>query len=44
MTTTNKYVTLNQKEVFESHKTLGTHKCIIGKETKQFTQLLEKRV
>jgi hypothetical protein len=42
MTTTNKYVTLKQKQVFESHKPLGTHKCIKGKETEQITQSLDK--
>jgi hypothetical protein len=42
MTTTNTIVSLEQKDVYQSHKTLGTHKCIIGKEVEQYQQLLEK--
>jgi hypothetical protein len=33
---------LKQKEVNESHKTLGCYKCIVGKENDQFHQLLFK--
>jgi hypothetical protein len=33
---------ITQKEVHQSHKTLGTYKCISGKETEQFNQLLNK--
>jgi hypothetical protein len=33
---------LTQMEVFSSHKTLGTHKCITGKELDHFEYLLEK--
>jgi hypothetical protein len=33
---------LEQKEVNESHKALGTYKCAVGKEIDQFNILLEK--
>jgi hypothetical protein len=33
---------LDQTEVYESHKTLGAHKCIYGKEVDQYNILLEK--
>jgi hypothetical protein len=33
---------LTQKEVTSSHKTLGTYKCIVGKEKDQFEFLLKK--
>jgi hypothetical protein len=40
---TNKINTkLEQKEVFESHKTLGTYKCVVGVENEQFDQLMKK--
>jgi hypothetical protein len=40
MSATSKYEILQQKEVQESHKTLGIYK--IGNEREQYTQLLEK--
>jgi hypothetical protein len=33
---------LTQKEVTSSHKTLGTYKCIVGKEKDQFEYLMKK--
>jgi hypothetical protein len=42
MTTNKTSEDLNQKECHESHKTLGTHKCILGKESTQYQVLLEK--
>jgi hypothetical protein len=35
-------VTIQQKEVEQSHKTLGTYKCIDGNETEQIIQLNKK--
>jgi hypothetical protein len=42
LTTTKEVIKLEQKEVHESHKTLGTYKCICGKENTQFQILMEK--
>jgi hypothetical protein len=42
MTTTQMSEELTQKECHESHKTLGTHKCIIGHEITQYEVLLDK--
>jgi hypothetical protein len=42
MTTNNTSEELQQKECHESHKTLGTHKLILGKEYTQYQVLLEK--
>jgi hypothetical protein len=42
MSATNEIITLQQKEVQDSHKTLGTYKCIFGSEIEQYTKLLEK--
>jgi hypothetical protein len=39
---TNKKQELVQREVTTSHKTLGTHKCIVGKESANFQHLEEK--
>jgi hypothetical protein len=33
---------ITQKETHQSHKTLGTYKCVFGKELEQFNQLLHK--
>jgi hypothetical protein len=42
MTTTRESKEIQQKEVFESHKTLGTFKCLVGKEQTQYEKLLSK--
>jgi hypothetical protein len=42
MTTNQISEELTQKECHESHKTLGTHKCIIGQEITQYEVLLQK--
>jgi hypothetical protein len=42
LTTKIEPVKITQREVNESHKTLGTHKCIMGDETEQYKVLLEK--
>jgi hypothetical protein len=42
MTTNKTSEEITQKECHESHKILGTHKCISGKETTQYKILLEK--
>jgi hypothetical protein len=42
LTTTEKSTALEQKEVFDSHKTLGCYKCVIGNENTQFDVLIEK--
>jgi hypothetical protein len=33
---------LEQKQVYQSHKTLGTYKCVVGKESEQFNYLMKK--
>jgi hypothetical protein len=42
LSTYNTTTELVQKHVTQSHKTLGTYKCIVGAETEQFNKLLEK--
>jgi hypothetical protein len=42
MSATKEIITLQQKEVQDSHRTLGTYKCIFGSETEQYTKLLEQ--
>jgi hypothetical protein len=42
MTNANTCTELKQKEVTTSHKTLGTFKCIVGKEMDQFEYLMDK--
>jgi hypothetical protein len=42
MTNENSSTELVQKEVYDSHKTLGTYKCIVGKEQEQFDTLMQK--
>jgi hypothetical protein len=42
LTTKNLSQDLEQKEVWEPHKTLGCQKCIVGKEEEQFQKLLNK--
>jgi hypothetical protein len=42
MTNDNTSTEVKQKEVTHSHKTLGTYKCIVGKEKDQFEILLNK--
>jgi hypothetical protein len=42
LTATSECTELEQKEVYTSHKTLGTHKCLVGKEVEQYKQLFEK--
>jgi hypothetical protein len=42
MTTNKTSEELTQIECHESHKTLGTHKCIIGEEVTQYEVLLDK--
>jgi hypothetical protein len=42
LSTTKETVELTQKEVLDSHKTLGTFKCIYGKEETQYQELVNK--
>jgi hypothetical protein len=42
MTNSNTNKEFDQKEVLASHKTLGTYKCFVDKETEQFDVLIEK--
>jgi hypothetical protein len=42
LSSTNEITKLKQKEVSSSHKTLGTYKCIVGVQDKQYLQLQGK--